>query len=164
MRSKRKRRLILIVLLLIAAGVATSLIAYALSRNMNYLFTPSQVVAGAARPYSTFRLGGMVKSGSIKRAKDSLRIDFTVVDADDQMHVTYTGIAPDLFRDNQSIIATGHMQGNRFIASELLAKHDETYMPRELKQAMEKAHHKDGTRDSGLGSNTGTRDPGPGTR
>lgn len=144
MRSKRKRRLIVIVLVLVAAGVATSLVAYALSRNMNYLLTPSQVIAGDAASYSTFRLGGMVKAGSIKRAKDSLRIDFTVVDADDQMQVAYTGIAPDLFRDNQSVIATGHMQGDSFVATELLAKHDETYMPRELQQAMEKAHDKDG--------------------
>lgn len=159
MRSKRKRRLILIVLLLAAAGIATSLIAWALSRNMNYLFTPSQVAAGQAAPYSTFRLGGMVKAGSIHRAQDSLRIDFTVVDADDAMHVTYTGIAPDLFRDNQSVIATGHMQGKTFVATELLAKHDETYMPRELKQAMEKAHGA-----GAEGASAGTGDQGPGTR
>ena len=147
MRSKRKRRMYLIILLLAAAAIAASLIGYALSRNMNYLLTPSQVVAGEAANFQTFRLGGMVKAGSIKRATDSLRIDFTVVDADDQMHVAYTGIAPDLFRDNQSVIATGHMQGNTFMATQLLAKHDETYMPRELKQAMEKAHDKDGIRD-----------------
>lgn len=142
MRNKRKRRLYLVLLLVLAAGVATSLIAYALSRNLNYLFTPSQVTSGQAEAYTTFRLGGMVKSGSIRRESDSLRIDFTVVDANDSIRVAYTGIPPDLFRANQTVIATGHMQGNTFIADKLLAKHDASYMPRELKDAMAEAHKK----------------------
>ncbi|HET8898378.1 MAG TPA: cytochrome c maturation protein CcmE [Rhodanobacteraceae bacterium] len=140
MRSNRKRRIGLIVSLLVAAAIAAGLIGWALTRNMNYLFTPSQIAAGEANGYTTFRLGGMVKAGSIVRATDSLRIDFTVVDADHSMPVVYTGIAPDLFRDNQSVIATGHLDGDHFVATELLAKHDETYMPKELKDAMAKAH------------------------
>jgi cytochrome c-type biogenesis protein CcmE len=86
------------------------------------------------------RRGGMVKAGSIQRSKDSLRVTFTVVDADGAMPVEYTGILPDLFRDNQSVIATGHMYSAHFVATEVLAKHDETYMPKELKDAMVKAH------------------------
>ena len=140
MNPTRKRRLTIVLLVLAAAAVAIGLTVFALQQNMNYLFTPSQVHAGQAQAYKTFRLGGMVKAGSIQHAKDSLKVGFTVVDADGAMPVEYTGILPDLFRDNQSVIATGHMDGNHFVATEVLAKHDETYMPKELKDAMEKAH------------------------
>ena len=141
MNPTRKRRLIVVLLVLAAATVAVGLTVFALQQNMNYLFTPSQVRSGQAQSYRTFRLGGMVKAGSIERSKESLQVDFTVVDADGALPVQYTGILPDLFRDNQSVIATGHMDGDRFVATEVLAKHDETYMPKELKDAMEKAHH-----------------------
>ena len=141
MNPTRKRRLIIVLLVLAAAVVAVGLTVFALQQNMNYLFTPSQVRAGQAEAYKTFRLGGMVKGGSIERSGDSLKVGFTVVDADGALPVEYTGILPDLFRDNQSVIATGHMAGDHFVATEVLAKHDETYMPKELKDAMEKAHH-----------------------
>ena len=140
MNPTRKRRLIIVLLVLAAALVAVGLTVFALQQNMNYLFTPSQVQEGQARGYKTFRLGGMVKEGSIQRSSDSLKVTFTVVDAGGAMPVEYTGILPDLFRDNQSVIATGHMDNARFIATEVLAKHDETYMPKELKDAMAKAH------------------------
>lgn len=141
MNPTRKRRLIIVLLVLAAAAVAVGLTVFALQQNMNYLFTPSQVRAGQAEAYTTFRLGGMVKAGSIERSGQSLKVGFTVVDAGGAMPVEYTGILPDLFRDNQSVIATGHMDGDHFVATEVLAKHDETYMPKELKDAMEKAHH-----------------------
>jgi cytochrome c-type biogenesis protein CcmE len=141
MNPTRKRRLIIVLLVLAAALVAVGLTVFALQQNMNYLVTPSQVRSGQAEAYKTFRLGGMVKAGSIQRSSDSLKVGFTVVDADGAMPVEYTGILPDLFRDNQSVIATGHMAGGHFVATEVLAKHDETYMPKELKEAMEKAHH-----------------------
>jgi Cytochrome c-type biogenesis protein CcmE len=140
MNPTRKRRLTIVVVVAIAAALAISLGVYALQQNMNYLFTPSQVQSGQATQYKTFRLGGMVKAGSIQRSKDTLQVTFTVVDAGGAMPVEYTGILPDLFRDNQSVIATGHMDGARFVATEVLAKHDETYMPKELKDAMAKAH------------------------
>jgi cytochrome c-type biogenesis protein CcmE len=140
MNPTRKRRLTIILSILGAAIVASALVVYALQQNMNYLFTPSQVQAGDAARYKNFRLGGMVKSGSIERSSDSLKVTFTVVDAGGAMPVEYTGILPDLFRENQSVIATGHMDGARFVATEVLAKHDETYMPKELKDAMAKAH------------------------
>ncbi len=140
MNPTRKRRLIIVLLVIAAAAVAVGLTVFALQRNMNYLFTPSQVEAGKAHAYSTFRLGGMVKAGSIKRSDDSLKVQFTVVDASGAMPVVYTGILPDLFRENQSVITTGHMDGNHFVATQVLAKHDETYMPKELKDAMAQAH------------------------
>lgn len=140
MPTARKRRLILVLLVVAAAAVAIGLAAFALQRNMNYLFTPSQVLAGEATGHRVFRLGGMVKAGSIERSSDSLDIRFTVVDAGGAVQVTYHGIPPDLFRANQSVIATGTMQMDGFVATDLLAKHDETYMPRELKQAMDTAH------------------------
>ncbi len=140
MNPTRKRRLTLVLSVIAAAAVAIGLIVFALQQNMNYLFTPSQVQTGQAASYKNFRLGGMVKAGSIQRSNDSLKVTFTVIDASGSMPVEYTGILPDLFRDNQSVIATGHMDNARFIATEVLAKHDETYMPKELKDAMAKAH------------------------
>ena len=140
MNPTRKRRLTIVLSILAAAIVATVLVVLALQNSMNYLLTPSQVQSGEAASYKTFRLGGMVKAGSIQRSSDSLKVTFTVVDAGGAMPVEYTGILPDLFRDNQSVIATGHMDNARFVATEVLAKHDETYMPKELKDAMAKAH------------------------
>ncbi|MBB3228408.1 cytochrome c-type biogenesis protein CcmE [Luteibacter sp. Sphag1AF] len=140
MNPTRKRRLIIVTSVVVAAAIAIGLTVFALQQNMNYLFTPSQVQGGQATQYKTFRLGGMVKAGSIQRASDSLKVSFIVVDAAGAMPVEYTGILPDLFRDNQSVIASGRMDGARFIATEVLAKHDETYMPKELKDAMAKAH------------------------
>jgi cytochrome c-type biogenesis protein CcmE len=140
MNPTRKRRLAIVLSVVAAAIVAVGLTVFALQRNMSYLFTPSQVQEGQATQYKSFRLGGMVKAGSIQRATSTLRVSFIVIDADGAMPVEYTGILPDLFRDNQSVIATGRMDGARFIASEVLAKHDENYMPKELKDAMAKAH------------------------
>jgi cytochrome c-type biogenesis protein CcmE len=140
MNPTRKRRLAIVISVVAAAVIAVGLTVFALQRNMSYLFTPSQVQEGQATQYKSFRLGGMVKAGSIQRATSTLRVSFIVIDADGAMPVEYTGILPDLFRDNQSVIATGRMDGARFIASEVLAKHDENYMPKELKDAMAKAH------------------------
>jgi cytochrome c-type biogenesis protein CcmE len=151
MNPTRKRRLTIVLLVAVAAAAAAALGVYALQNNMNYLLTPSQVQSGQAAGYTTFRLGGMVKAGSIQRSSDSLKVTFTVVDAGGAMPVEYTGILPDLFRDNQSVIATGHMSNARFIATEVLAKHDETYMPKELKDAMAKAHEGKSVEDRGNG-------------
>jgi cytochrome c-type biogenesis protein CcmE len=157
MNPTRKRRLTIVLLILAAAAIAAVLVVFALQNNMNYLLTPSQVQSGEAGGYKTFRLGGMVKAGSIQRGSDSLKVTFTVVDAGGAMPVEYTGILPDLFRDNQSVIATGHMDNAHFIATEVLAKHDETYMPKERKDAMAKAHagkqvERAGSGESGMGN------------
>ena len=151
MNPTRKRRLTIVLSILAAAAGAAVLVVLALQNNMNYLLTPSQVQSGEAASYKTFRLGGMVKAGSVQRSSDSLKVTFTVVDAGGAMPVEYTGILPDLFRDNQSVIATGHMDGARFVATEVLAKHDETYMPKELKDAMAKAHEGKQIKEAGNG-------------
>ncbi len=136
MQRTRKRRLITILLVSTATALATSLIVFALQQNMNYLFTPSQIKAGKARKQHSFRLGGIVKTGSIRHSHNTLQVFFTVVDAKAAIPVIYTGILPDLFGDQQSVIVSGHMEQQRFVANQVLTKHDATYMPRELKQAM----------------------------
>jgi len=140
----RKRRLLLVIVLLAAAAAATALVAMALQRNVAYLYTPSEVLRGEAGDHARFRLGGMVQAGSFKRAPGSMEAHFAVDDGDAMLPVVYTGILPDLFREKQAVIATGHMQGSVFIADEVLAKHDETYMPKEVADKMGAAHMKHG--------------------
>jgi len=139
MTPTRKRRLIAVSLILAAIGIAAALTVLALSRNMSYLFSPSEVLAGKAPDGVSFRLGGVVLEHSIKRAPGSLTVDFIVTDRFHDMPVQYTGVLPDLFREGQSIIATGQMRNGHFSAREVLAKHDETYMPKEVADAIAKA-------------------------
>ena len=139
MTPTRKRRLILISLILAAVAVAAGLTVLALQQNMTYLYSPSEVEAGHAPANARFRLGGVVLERSIRRANDSLKVDFVVTDRFKDMPVEYTGILPDLFREGQSIVATGALHDGRFVATEVLAKHDETYMPKEVKDAIDKA-------------------------
>jgi cytochrome c-type biogenesis protein CcmE len=140
----RKRRLLLVLVLLAAAAAATALVAMALQRNVAYLYTPSEVLKGEAGDHARFRLGGMVQAGSFKRAPGSMEAHFAVDDGDAMLPVVYTGILPDLFREKQAVIATGRMQGKVFVADEVLAKHDETYMPKEVADKMGAAHMKHG--------------------
>ena len=147
MHPTRKRRLILVIALLVAGGIATGLAALALQRNAAYLYTPHEVLDGSAGSgvssgQSRFRLGGMVAAGSFKRAPGSMEAHFLVDDGDAKLPVVYTGILPDLFRENQSVVATGHMRGHVFVAEEVLAKHDETYMPKEVADKMAEAHQR----------------------
>lgn len=147
MNPIRRRRLIWVLALVVAAAIAASLVAMALQRNVAYLYTPNEVITGEAGPevssgQARFRLGGMVADGSLQRTDGSLESRFSVSDGDALMPVVYTGILPDLFRENQAVIATGRMQGDRFIAEEVLAKHDETYMPKEVADKMGIAHQK----------------------
>ncbi|MFT4180276.1 MAG: cytochrome c maturation protein CcmE [Thermomonas sp.] len=147
MNPTRKRRLWLVLMLVAAAGIAITLVAMALQRNVAYLYTPNEVLSGEAGPKvsngkARFRLGGMVAEGSFKRAPGSLEAHFDVDDGDARLPVVYTGILPDLFREKQAVVATGRMQGNVFVAEEVLAKHDETYMPKEVADKMGVAHKK----------------------
>ena len=139
MTPTRQRRLIVISLVLAAVAIAAGLTVLALQQNMTYLFSPSEIEAGRAPAESRFRLGGVVLEKSIKRANDSLKVDFVVTDRFKEMPVEYTGILPDLFREGQSVVATGALQNGRFVATEVLAKHDETYMPKEVADAIAKA-------------------------
>jgi cytochrome c-type biogenesis protein CcmE len=142
MNPTRKRRLLLILALLAASGVAAALVTLALRENITYLYTPSQVFAGEASEQAVFRLGGMVAKDSLKREDGTLKVQFGVTDGDAVMTAHYEGILPDLFRENQAVIATGRREGDVFIATQVLAKHDEQYMPREVAEAMGKAHDK----------------------
>ena len=138
MNPTRKRRIALIVLILAAAAVAGTFIVLALQENLTYLHTPTDVREGSAPRDARFRLGGVVCEGSVRRTDGTLDVHFAVTDRVRQVPVTYNGILPDMFREGTSIIATGRMQGEGFVASEVLAKHDETYMPREVADAMAK--------------------------
>ena len=147
MNPTRKRRLWLVVIILAAAALVATLVAMALQRNVAYLYTPNEVLTGEAGPAvrsgeTRFRLGGMVAEGSFKREAGSLEARFDVDDGDARLPVSYTGILPDLFREKQAVVATGRMQGDVFVAEEVLAKHDETYMPKEVADKMGVAHKK----------------------
>ncbi len=147
MNPIRRRRLIWVLALVVAAAIAATLVAMALQRNVAYLYTPNEIITGEAGAdvssgQARFRLGGMVADGSLQRTDGSLESRFSVSDGDALMPVVYTGILPDLFRENQAVIATGRMQGDHFVAEEVLAKHDETYMPKEVADKMGIAHQK----------------------
>ncbi|MBF6024489.1 cytochrome c maturation protein CcmE [Lysobacter niastensis] len=142
MNPIRRRRLLWVIALVVAAGLAAALVATALQRNIAYLYTPSEVLRGEAGDHARFRLGGMVEAGSFQRTTGSLEAHFKVTDGDALMPVVYTGILPDLFREKQAVVATGRMQGDTFVAEEILAKHDETYMPKEVADKMGVAHKK----------------------
>jgi len=142
MNPVRQRRLWLVLAVVVAAAIATTLVAMALQRNVAYLYTPSEVLRGEAGERARFRLGGMVEGGSFRRAEGSMQAHFRVDDGDATLPVVYTGILPDLFREKQAVIATGRMQGGVFVAEQVLAKHDETYMPKEVADKMGVAHKK----------------------
>ena len=142
MHPTRKRRLLLVLALVVAAGIAAVLVTLALQRNVAYLYTPSEVLRGEAGAHARFRLGGMVAADSFKRAPGSMEAHFVVDDGDARMPVVYTGILPDLFREKQAVIATGRMRDGVFVAEQVLAKHDETYMPKEVADKMGAAHRK----------------------
>ena len=142
MNPVRRRRLVFVGLLVVAAAIAATLIALALQRNVNYLYTPAEVLKGEAGGHARFRLGGMVAAGSFKRASGSMEAHFDVDDGDARLPVVYTGILPDLFREKQAVIATGSMKDGVFVADQVLAKHDENYMPKEVADKMADAHRK----------------------
>ncbi|MFT3762533.1 MAG: cytochrome c maturation protein CcmE [Pseudoxanthomonas sp.] len=142
MNPVRRRRLLWVVALLAAAALAAVLVSMAIRRNVTYLYTPSEVLRGDAGAHARFRLGGMVEKGSFERAEGSLQAHFRVTDGDAQLPVTYDKILPDLFREGQAVVATGSLHDGVFVADDVLAKHDETYMPKEVADKMGVAHRK----------------------
>ncbi len=147
MNPTRRRRIWFVVALLAAASLAAVLVALALQRNIAYLYTPNEVLSGSAGEAvssgeARFRLGGMVEADSFRREEGSLRSHFRVTDGDAQLDVVYDKILPDLFREGQAVVATGRMEGGRFVAEDVLAKHDETYVPKEVADKMGLAHSK----------------------
>ena len=140
MKPKRRQRLVLVGLLVAGVGIAVGLALLALQENINLFFSPSQVAAGEAPVGSPFRLGGMVVDGSVSRVDQSLEIRFDLTDTANTVTVAYTGILPDLFREGQGIVAQGSVNDNGlFTATQVLAKYDETYMPPEVIDALDKA-------------------------
>lgn len=136
----RHKRLGIIVVGLVALGLATFLVLNALEGNLSYFFSPTQVVEGKAPKDHIFRLGGLVEAGSISREEGELTVNFVVTDMAQKVTVAYSGILPDLFAEGQGVIAQGRMgRDNVFLADEVLAKHDETYMPPEVAAALESA-------------------------
>jgi cytochrome c-type biogenesis protein CcmE len=138
MNPIRKRRLAFAGAIVAAAALSVGLIALALQENLSYLHTPSEVTSGAAPSNSRFRLGGVVCEGSVRRKPNTLEIEFSITDRVRQVPVRYIGILPDMFREGTSVLATGRMERDTFLASQVLAKHDETYMPKEVAKAMAK--------------------------
>jgi len=136
--NRRSRRKVLIFAIVFGVAVATVLGLTAFEENLLYFYSPTQVKAGEAPTTHSFRVGGLVVDGSVKRAPDSLKIEFDVTDNAESMTIEYTGILPDLFREGQGIVAMGSLQaGGKFVAQEVLAKHDENYMPPEVAAAIE---------------------------
>ncbi len=140
MNPKRQKRLILIGLMVLGVGVAVGLALKSFNENLMFFFSPKEVAAGKAPGSAPFRLGGMVVDGSVKRPGEGLVVEFGVTDHAESITVAYEGILPDLFREGQGIIAMGRLNDQGvFVADEVLAKHDENYMPPEVAAAMKTA-------------------------
>jgi len=140
MTPKRKQRLILVGLIVFGCSAAVALIMTAFQQNLEHFHSPADVAAGAVEPGTKFRLGGMVVDDSVIRSSDSVDVQFTLTDNVDNVIVRFDNILPDLFREGQGIVAKGQLNtSGEFIASEVLAKHDENYMPPEVAKALEKA-------------------------
>lgn len=139
MTPKRKKRLSIILGLVFGTALIVGLVMYSLSENINLFYSTSQIAEGEAPVGARIRAGGMVVDGSVKRSTDSLKVKFAITDFEHQVVVEFTGILPDLFREGQGIIAQGKMDANGiFQADEVLAKHDENYMPPEIAESMKK--------------------------
>ena len=139
MNPKRRNRLIVVIVIVLGVAVSAGLALVALQENINLFYSPTQVLNGEAPTGHTFRIGGLVAEGTVKRDPNSLEVTFGLSDGPNEVTVAYEGILPDLFREGQGIVAQGRMQGDRFKADEVLAKHDETYMPPEVEEALKQA-------------------------
>lgn len=132
---KKQRRIQVIVLAFVALAASTALIGYAMRDGINFFRSPSQVLSDPPRPGEVFRIGGLVEKGSLIRGQGET-ISFAVTDTNQTVRVRYTGLLPDLFAEGQGMVGTGQMEGDTFIATEILAKHDESYMPKEVVDAL----------------------------
>lgn len=142
MNPKRKQRLFIVLFIVFGVGAAVGLTMYSLSQNINLFYSPTQIAAGEAPQGTRIRAGGMVVDGSVKRDQESLHVEFGITDYEKSVTVHYNGILPDLFREGQGIVAQGELDENNVLqAAEVLAKHDENYMPPEVADALEKSGH-----------------------
>lgn len=142
MHPVRKQRLIAVLFIVVFASVAVGLMAYALRENINLFYPPSKIVAGEAPVDKRIRAGGCVLPGSVQRSTNSLDVDFLVTDGAAQLQIHYSGILPDLFAEGEAVVVNGHLDGDGvFQATEVLAKHDETYTPPEVAESVQGAEH-----------------------
>ena len=138
--NKRSKRKLLVVLVLLGVSVATVLGLTAFEENLLYFYSPTQIKNGEAPSERSFRVGGLVVAGTVVRSQESLLVKFDLTDNAEVMTVEYSGILPDLFREGQGIVAMGSLNDkNVFVADEVLAKHDENYMPPEVADALKAA-------------------------
>lgn len=142
MNSAQKKRLGLIAGGLIICGAAAALVFNAFEENLVFFFSPSQVAAHEAPEGRAFRIGGFVQEGSVQRQKDGVTVRFDVTDTAHTVPVTYKGSLPDLFKEGKGVVAQGKLQNGVFVADQVLAKHDENYMPPEAEKAVQDAHKK----------------------
>lgn len=146
MNPVRRKKLIWVLAVLLGAAVAVGLILYAIGNQTDYYFDPTAIATGQAPQAKRIRAGGMVVAGSVQRDPDDrLNIQFQITDFQSVVPVTYRGVLPDLFAENSGIVATGELQDGVFIASEVLAKHDENYMPPEVAKSLKNEHAQRGT-------------------
>lgn len=139
--TPRQRRVALVVGILAGVSIAGALALSAFRENVMFFFDPTQVAAGEAPIDKRFRLGGMVRPGSVDREQGSLEMSFVVTDFQQDVPVRYSGVVPDLFRENQGVVAHGRLGADGiFVADEILAKHDENYMPPEVARAIKEKH------------------------
>ena len=140
MNPIRKKRLFIILAILAGVGIAVALALSALQQNINLFYTPTQIANGEAPQDTRIRAGGKVAEGSVKRTGDSLGVEFVVTDFAKSVTIRYHGILPDLFREGQGIVALGKLDGQGvLVADEVLAKHDEKYMPPEVTKALKES-------------------------
>ena len=140
MKPARKKRLFFIIFLISGVAIAASFAFYAFNQNIMFYFSPSEVKQGKAPVNKLFRMGGMVVEGTFKKEKNTLKVFFDITDYEKTVSVEYTGLLPDLFREGQGIISRGKLNSEGvFIAEEVLAKHDENYMPPEVAESLKKA-------------------------
>jgi cytochrome c-type biogenesis protein CcmE len=138
----RAKRFMWVAIAVAILVIAVTLVLQAFQKNLVFFFTPSEVIAEKAPKDRTFRIGGLVTAGSVQRKPDGLTVAFTVTDTAQTIPVTYTGILPDLFKEGKGVVAQGKLDsGGVFRASEVLAKHDENYMPPEAAEALKRAGH-----------------------
>ena len=151
MNPVRKQRLILVLLLIAGVGLAVTLMLFALKENINHYYSPLEMEQGQAPYGQKMRGGGLVVSGSVKRDPDSLEVTFKITDGAGTISVSYNGILPDLFMEGSGVVATGVLSPDgHFKASEILARHNEDYMPPEVQKAIDKVHARpEGDTDAG---------------
>lgn len=146
MNKVRQKKMMWVIAMLVGTVIAVALILYAMRSQTDFYFDPTAIMEGQAPEDKRIRAGGMVVAGSVKRdEQDKVLVNFEITDFKSTVPVTYRGPLPDLFAENSGVVVTGKLQGNKLIASEVLAKHDENYMPPEVARSLKQEHSERGT-------------------